>query len=228
MKSKNMGMGRRTLVGLIALILILAGGALLGPELLGYYRFSQALENLSAADDAHGDWPQLHQVCLPCHGNQGDSLNQLYPDLAGQPAAYLTQQMLAFANGTRTNPNMSPLAATMSVKEIEQLAAYFAAQPAVANNQFQPDPALRVAGEMGVKQGGCASCHGAALEGHDSFPRLADQSFDYLVLQLQAYRSGARTDPSGAMQTIAAPLVDEDIQAMAHYLSSYSTTSGKP
>lgn len=222
MKSKARGMGRWPLIGLTALVLLVAGGALLAPELLGYYRFSKAVQAQSETDEARGgEWPQLHKVCLLCHGDTGDSLNQRYPDLAGQPAAYLVQQLQAYANGERAHPNMSPLAATLSAEEIAQLAAYFAAQPAVANITFQPDPAQREKGKKLVEQGGCAACHGADFSGQGSFPRLAGQGFNYLVGQLRAYRSGTRRDPTGTMPAMTAALSDEDIEAMAQFLSSH-------
>ncbi|WP_339675572.1 c-type cytochrome [uncultured Zhongshania sp.] len=222
MKHRNLGMSRLSLMGLIVLAVLVGGGALLGPELLGYYRFSQAVVAMSEADiERGGAWPQLHQACMSCHGNQGDSINQLYPDLAGQPAAYIVEQMQAFASGTRANPNMSPLAATLSKDEIEQLAAYFATQPVVANSSLQANPALRDAGKDLVKQGGCIACHGPNFAGQGSFPRLAGQGFDYLVNQLQAYRDGRRADPSGTMPTITAALSDTDIDAIAQYLASH-------
>ncbi|MEC9363611.1 MAG: c-type cytochrome [Pseudomonadota bacterium] len=225
MKSKHRGFGRGSLLGLLALLLVLTGGAVLGPELLGYYRFSEAVKTMSAADAAQGGaWPQLHQVCMPCHGNSGDSVNPHYPDLAGLPAEYFVQQMDAFARGERANPKMSPLAAMLSAEEIRRLAEYFAAQPALANAGFQPDPAQQQTGATLVRRGGCAACHGADFAGQRSFPRLAGQGFDYLVRQLQAYRDGARPDPSGAMPAMSAALSDEDIAAIAQYLASHSTT----
>lgn len=220
MRFGNRGISRWPLVGGLVLILVLGGGVYLAPDVLGYYRFSQAVNAMSEADVARGGaWPQLHQVCMPCHGNGGDSVNPLYPDLAAQPAPYLVGQMQAFASGKRANPNMSPLAASFSAAEIEQLAAYFAAQPAVANTLFQTDPALRDSGRALVERRGCAACHGAEFAGQGAFPRLAGQGFDYLIGQLRAYRDGTRTDPTGAMPASAAELTNEDIQAMAHYLA---------
>ena len=43
-------------------------------------------------------------VCSACHGPDGNSINPLWPKLAGQHAAYLTKQMKAFRSGERKDP----------------------------------------------------------------------------------------------------------------------------
>ena len=217
------GFGKRSCVALLTVLGLLVAAAVFGPDLLAYHRFSQAVEVMSGADERHGGpWPQLHHVCMPCHGNAGDSLNQLYPDLAGLPRVYFIQQMNAFASGARRHHAMSPLSAVLSQDEIEELASYFSSRPVVANISFRPDAAWRTEGESLAQQLGCAACHGEHFSGQDNFPGLAGQGLDYLVTQMQAYRAAARPDPSGAMPAIAANLSDKDITALAHYLSSYA------
>ena len=58
----------------------------------------------------------------------GNSVNPAFPKLAGQHAAYLAQQLRAFRDGTRPNPMMAPLVPGLSDRDIDDLAAYFAAQ----------------------------------------------------------------------------------------------------
>ncbi|HYY16633.1 MAG TPA: c-type cytochrome, partial [Gammaproteobacteria bacterium] len=55
----------------------------------------------------------------------GKSANELWPNLAGQRAAYLAKQLKAFRSGTRTDPMMSPMAKPLTDADIENLAAYF-------------------------------------------------------------------------------------------------------
>ncbi len=66
--------------------------------------------------------------CGACHGRDGNSTNPLWPNLAGQHSAYLVKQLKAFRSGVRKDPLMSPMAAGLSEKDMQDLAAFFAAQ----------------------------------------------------------------------------------------------------
>jgi cytochrome c553 len=63
--------------------------------------------------------------CVACHGAAGVSNNPLWPNLAGQQAAYLVKQMKGFRDGNRTDPMMSPMAKPLSDSDIENIAAYY-------------------------------------------------------------------------------------------------------
>ena len=67
-------------------------------------------------------------VCSACHGIDGNSINPLWPKLAGQHAAYLAKQMKAFRSGERKDPVMAPLAMPLSDDDIDNLAAFYASQ----------------------------------------------------------------------------------------------------
>jgi cytochrome c553 len=67
-------------------------------------------------------------VCAACHGPAGVSATAEWPNLAGQKQAYIVKQLEAFRAGTRTNTLMSPMAKPLSDADIQDLAAYFAAQ----------------------------------------------------------------------------------------------------
>lgn len=64
-------------------------------------------------------------TCAGCHGAAGISNNPLWPNLAGQQAAYLAKQMKAFRDGTRKDPTMEPMAKPLSDADIDNLAAYY-------------------------------------------------------------------------------------------------------
>ena len=64
-------------------------------------------------------------ACGACHGMNGISSNDIWPNLAGQKAGYLTAQLKAFRDGQRKNPMMSPMAAPLSDTDIDNLAAYY-------------------------------------------------------------------------------------------------------
>lgn len=63
--------------------------------------------------------------CAACHGAEGISAMDQWPNLAGQKAGYLVKQMKAFRDGDRKDPMMSPMAAALSDDDIDNLAAFF-------------------------------------------------------------------------------------------------------
>lgn len=72
----------------------------------------------------------LAATCANCHGTNGRALDgAVVPGLAGVPASTLVEQMKAFKAGTRPSTVMGQLAKGFSDAQIDQLAAYFAAQP---------------------------------------------------------------------------------------------------
>jgi len=72
----------------------------------------------------------LAATCANCHGTNGRAVEgSAVPGLAGMPAAYLIEQMKAFKSGARQATVMHQLAKGYSEAQIEQIAAYFAAQP---------------------------------------------------------------------------------------------------
>jgi cytochrome c553 len=68
------------------------------------------------------------QACRNCHGAAGQGLPP-YPALAGQPSDYVTAQLEAWRNGTRSNdPHgiMKSVAERLSPEEIQAVATYLA------------------------------------------------------------------------------------------------------
>jgi cytochrome c553 len=195
--------------------------AFYGRELLDLYRLISYIERSTETYEAEGGpWPQLADACVVCHGYQGSSEHPAYPSLAGQPAAYTATQLRRFASGERANPNMGPLAMTLSEAEILRLAEHFASQHPRENPSFVADAALSEQGRQRVTAGGCAACHGETLMGRDQNPRLAGQGYDYLLAQLEAFASGTRKDPSGVMNSLAAATSAEDRKAIAQHLAT--------
>lgn len=81
-----------------------------------------------AADPAAGK-ARAEAVCAACHGANGISVSDTIPNLAGQKAAYLQNQLRALKEGTRKNALMNAIAAQLSTDDIANVAAHFAAQP---------------------------------------------------------------------------------------------------
>jgi cytochrome c553 len=70
-----------------------------------------------------------------------------------------------------------------------------------------------------AKSAVCAACHNA--DGNSTttqYPKLAGQSADYLVKQLQEYKNGTRVN--AIMAGMAAPLSQQDMEDLAAYFSS--------
>ena len=64
-------------------------------------------------------------VCAACHGQNGISGNDIWPNLAGQKKGYLVKQLKAFRDGTRNDPSMAPMVKPLSDTDIENLAEYY-------------------------------------------------------------------------------------------------------
>jgi cytochrome c553 len=63
--------------------------------------------------------------CMACHGVNGISPTDAWPNLAGQKKGYLVAQMKAFRSGERENMMMTPLAKGLKDPDIEEIAGYF-------------------------------------------------------------------------------------------------------
>ena len=71
----------------------------------------------------------LAATCANCHGTMGRAVEgAAVPGLAGMPAGYMVEQLKAFKAGTRQATVMHQLAKGFNDAQIDQIAAYFAAQ----------------------------------------------------------------------------------------------------
>ena len=169
-------------------------------------------------------------VCAGCHGADGNAVNPIWPDLAGQHESYLRQQLQLFKSGERANAVMAGQAANLSGQDMQDLAAYYARQePKVG----EADPKLVDQGQQ-IYMGGdpannlpaCAACHGPAGAGNPAalYPRLGGQNAQYVAAQLKAYRSGQRAGYPAAevMVQIAELMSDAEIEAVASYVQGLS------
>jgi cytochrome c553 len=67
--------------------------------------------------------------CAACHGPEGNTPpGPDFPRLGGQHYDYLVQALEGYKSGARKNPIMNPLAANLTRRDIEDLAAFFAGQ----------------------------------------------------------------------------------------------------
>ena len=166
-------------------------------------------------------------VCGTCHGADGNSLNPMFPRLAGQHAPYLEEQLKAFRSETRGDPNaiayMWGMASSLSDETIAALAQYFAGQKAGPGKPHDPQSIARGQDifEHGIPGEGvpaCAACHGADALGGSAFPRLAGQHAEYILMQLSSFQSNMRN--VAVMHGVARGLHESEMKAVADYLES--------
>lgn len=80
-----------------------------------------------AGDAAAGKEKSLS--CAACHGGEGISPTDIWPNLAGQKEQYLLAQLKAFKDGTRVNSQMTAMVANLSEEDMENIAAYYSSLP---------------------------------------------------------------------------------------------------
>ncbi|WP_233806805.1 c-type cytochrome [Paraburkholderia sp. HP33-1] len=159
------------------------------------------------------------QVCVACHGPMGNSANPDYPILAGQNARYLYLELKDFKQGRRGHPPMSPMAENLSSEDMQDLADYFAAQTLVPV-RIKADGASIDAGRKKAAEVLCTMCHQGGFSGQNEIPRVAGQQYQYIVKQLQDFRSHTRTNDAGNMASVTRNLTDDDIHHLAAYINN--------
>ena len=188
-------------------------------------------------------------ACQTCHGPAGEGVAQAnFPRLAGLGAAYLKRQLDAFADGTRQNASMMPIAMALSGADRTDLANYYAALPApamvpaVAATTVPSSSAassatavvsvgatLAMRGRWADSLPACEQCHGPGGRGvGPEFPALTGQSSTYLAAQLTAWKAGTRPPgPQALMSVVAKKLSPAEVLAVADYFASLPSKAGR-
>ena len=174
----------------------------------------------------------VNQVCVACHGADGNSASPANPNIAGMPAEYITLQLTNFKSGLRVSPVMQGMAASLTDEDMKLLGLYFADQKPkglAAKDATLVKSGQKVyrGGDAGTGLPACAACHapdGAGIP--KKYPRLAGQYAEYTYAQLKAFKTGERgadkegKDTNGRiMSTIAARMSDAQMKAVAEYAS---------
>ncbi len=171
-----------------------------------------------------GDNARGLPACASCHGAGGNSTINTNPRLAGQVDTYIHKQLVDFTTPNRNQPVMTTYAKMLSEDEKKNIAAYLATQQpkqGAARNKDTLELGRKIyrggIADRGVAA--CASCHGATGSGIPAqYPRLAGQHQDYTVAQLQAFKTGGRSN-SPQMSTLAKRLSDDEMKAVADYIA---------
>ncbi len=167
--------------------------------------------------------------CLECHGEAGQGQGFSHGSdgklarLDGQYADYLIKQVRDFRSGARKHEFMQMMARSIDDTDLADIAAYFASLPKPKTTPVADALAQRLVdqGDPARKLLACASCHGPGGDGGGpAGPAIRGQGNRYLAQQLHEWRSGARNNsPGGVMNQQAAALTDNEIEALAGYLS---------
>jgi cytochrome c553 len=156
-------------------------------------------------------------VCNTCHGDNGVPKSATVPIIWGQDENYLLKQLQDFDKRDRDVEVMTWMAKTLSQAELAPTAAYVAKKNWPARSAAAAStPAPR---GMAV----CQACHNTDFRGARqaegmATPRLAGQSYEYLVQEMRRFAEGERKNTSTMVQ-IMMGISPADREAMARYLS---------
>jgi cytochrome c553 len=168
-------------------------------------------------------------TCVACHGTDGNSINPIWPNIAGQHEQYIARQLELFKSGERESSVMLGMVAGLSSEDMHNLGAYYASQ------KIKIGSANEDLVELGksVYQGGvtkmnipaCMACHGVAGKGNplSGYPVLAGQNAAYTESMLKDFRSGTTNGKEGdtngmIMSEVAKYLTDDEIKALSSYI----------
>ncbi len=166
-------------------------------------------------------------TCGACHGPDGNSVNPVWPSIAGQHPTYIVEQLQAFKTGTRTEPLMLGQTMLLTDDDMRNLAVYFSGLTTAT--KVIADPATLDYGQRLYRGGSrenstpaCIACHGPNGRGNPAagYPSLKGQYAAYIAKQLREYASGERRSDGATrvMRDIAAKLSEEDIVAVSSYV----------
>jgi cytochrome c553 len=177
----------------------------------------------AGGDPANGK--SLSATCAACHSVDGNSVNPIWPKLAGQHASYIVKQLNDFKTGNRINAQMTAMVASLSEQDMQDLAAYFASQKTTSGSA---KPELIETGELIYRAGdyltgvpACMACHGPNGAGNPAalYPALSGQHAAYTAAQLKMFKAEERSnDPNNMMRTITGPMTNLQIEAVAEYI----------
>ena len=183
------------------------------PTVFGALAVLAALAALAAPANAAEAIDAKLQTCDVCHGANGVPINATTPVIWGQTEYFLVKQLHDFKSGDRDSQLMGPFAKTLSQADLRPAAAYFNKKswpartaPAAAAS---PPPGMTV----------CQICHQPNFVGGLPAPRLAGQSYEYLVAAMRSFADGERTNNADMVKIMEA-LSPAEREAMARYISS--------
>jgi cytochrome c553 len=166
---------------------------------------------------------QLFDTCAACHGASGAGTRDgAVPRIAGQHAAVIAKQLVDFRYDRRWELRMEHFTDQHHLADaqaIADVAAYINQLRIHSTPGVGPGDHIGTGAALYARQ--CQSCHGRSGEGigKSRIPRLAGQHYEYLVRQIHDAVEGRRPNFSDSHVRLLARLQDDDIAALAQYLS---------
>jgi cytochrome c553 len=215
-----MRLSRSSLAGMFVIGMLIAPMASSGDELCDVLEIEQGNPVL-------GKRKVQSENCQECHGEFGVGISPSTPKLAGQYANYIVKQLQNFQSGERKHPVMNVMSEGLGEDDIADIAAWFSGNKTMQGESAVASLLAKVIftrGDMTRNILPCKSCHGETGKGKfsetGSYPVIGGQQRVYLREQLRNWRSGARANsPGGVMNIIAKYLSDDEIEALANYIS---------
>ena len=172
-------------------------------------------------------------VCKRCHGIDGNSIADLYPNHAKQKPNYIVKQLKEFkaakmGGSGRVDPVMGAMALMLSEEKMQLLGEYFSSQtpkakPPATNEKIAIAEPLYFAGNKQREIAACAGCHGVKGDGSNlsKFAKISSQNVTYLKNQLNKFKQKQRdNDLNEMMRDVTKNLSATDIDALAQYLNA--------
>lgn len=183
----------------------------------------QRLSNDKAKQDAIDAGQERALLCQFCHGSDGNSPKPEVPNLAGQNAHYLLNQIEQFANGKRKDFVMNQLAAEFTPEDKVNIAIFYGSMPV---KPHAVDKELARQGQA-LFESVCRNCHGEDGHGNENVARLAGQQQLYISNVLKMFRNNANNPvarevserKNATMEGIAKSLSDAQIASVAEYVA---------
>ena len=166
-------------------------------------------------------------VCSACHGQDGNSINPLWPSLAGQHKQYTIHTLRAYQNGTRVDAVMQAQVMALTEQDLEDIAAYYNAQTMQKKDYdyglAKKGESLYRGGNASTGVAACIACHGPTGRGNPGagYPSLAGQHAGYTKDALKDYTNTERkAGLNDMMQSLATRLTAEEIEAVSEYIQA--------
>lgn len=161
--------------------------------------------------------------CNSCHGEDGNSVgHSSAASLAAMPPDYFVYSLKTYFDDRRKHKIMKVfgMGDSLSEKDIENLAAYYAVQ----TPKKPPVSKLGDAKRGAAFANDCVGCHGPDGNSlNSSLPNLTGQPVEYLILSMRDYRDGKRKDP--AMRYALKGMSDANIADIAAYFATLEPVS---
>jgi cytochrome c553 len=173
----------------------------------------------------------VYMTCSFCHSPQGwGTPDGYYPQLSGQLAAVLAKQLMDIQSGNRDVPTMIPFANAIFYRgnqDVADVIAYISSLPMNPDNTKGSGDNL-AQGEKYYRKD-CKRCHGEKAQGNNDkhYPLLQGQHYPYLLRQMKWIKNGQRKNGDADMAKVLRSYSEQDMQAVADYISRIKPPANK-